>query len=114
MALSKLDNGLAIDAIEEIGDICFQKISWPRPVTGDRPGERRYPAQAVMCATSKNTSIAIAYETSMELIKNSSVNNMAYNAISKVCRPDLPDFRISHNKRDAASDFIVSVHKVMV
>ena len=45
---------------------------------------------------------------------NRVVDEVMHDPVPEIRRPDFPDFRVRHNKGDAAPDFVISAFKITV
>ena len=114
MTLGQADHKPLVDAIEEIGDVRFQEGSWPRPVTGDGAGEARDPAQAVMSSAAGNAGITVPDEAPVETVGNRVLDEVVHDPVPEIRCPDFPDFRVRHDKSDAASDTVLPTRQVAI
>src|ERR1700719_2534096 len=107
VTIGKTDDGSPIDAVEEVGDVRFHEEGGPGPVARYRTREARDPAQTILGATPRNAGVAVADKAFIETLGNRVVNDVMDHAVTKLGRPDLPDFWVRHHKGEAATDLVI-------
>ena len=61
-----------------------------------------------------NTSVVVTNKAPVVTVRNRITDDMMHDAVTKISRPYFPDFRMGHDKSNAAANFIVAAAKLVV